>query len=146
MPKATFTHRAETSRGPDVVWERLQQAETWANIGPVDKVWDPEHDAAGSLLRYKWSSRVGPTRYRGTAEVVASDDGRMMQLDLDGGEVAGVLTTSIESTADGAVIAVTLDITSKGTLSSMFFPLVADAVGRGLPEQVVRFATSIDAA
>lgn len=144
MPNATFSHEAATSRSPEEVWERLQHADTWAAIGPVEEVWDPVHDENGGLLSYRWSAHVGPTRYRGTAEVVEAEHCRIMRLDLDGGEIAGVLTTSIDGNGDGTRLVVTLSIVSRGTLSTLLFPLVADAVGRGLSEQVQRFVAALD--
>ncbi len=144
MPNATFSHEAATSRSVDEVWERLQQVETWAGIGPVEEVWDPVHDEAGDLVSYRWSAHVGPTRYRGTAEVIEAERDRLMRLDLDGGEVAGTLTTKMDRNGDGTRLVVTLRIVSRGTLSALFFPLVADAVGRVLPEQVQRFVARID--
>ena len=89
MPKATFSHRARTIHGPHVVWQQLQRAETWASIGPVDEVWSPVHDDNGALMRYEWSSRIGPTRHKDSATVVASDAGKLMRLDLDGARCRG---------------------------------------------------------
>lgn len=144
MPRATFSHRAHTVRSLGEVWERLQQVDTWANIGPVEEVWGAVHDEDGSLRSYRWSAHVGPTRYIGTATVVAADKGRLMTLELDGREIAGVLTTTILPNGDTTTVTVTLEIVSKGTLSSLFFPLVAKAVGKSLPDQVDRFVAALD--
>jgi carbon monoxide dehydrogenase subunit G len=144
MPTARFQHEAETDRTVEEVWLRLQDVETWANIGPVEEVWDPVHDEKGLLLGYHWSTSVGPTRYKGRADVVETREHSFMTLDLDGGEIAGVLTTRIEHNGGGARIVVDLRIASKGALSAMFFPLVAEVVGRGLPEQVDRFVAGLE--
>ena len=145
MPKARFSHRAYTVHSLDEVWERLQRVETWANIGPVEEVWSAVHGEDGSLRSYRWSAHVGPTRYKGTATVVAAEKGRLMTLDLDGAEVTGVLTTTILPNGHRTSVAVTLEIASNGTLSSLFFPLVAQAVGKSLPDQVDRFVAALDA-
>jgi hypothetical protein len=66
-----------------------------------------------------------------------------MRLDLDATEVVGTLTTRLSENGDEATqIEVTLEIESRGTLSTLFFPVVSDVVGRGLPSQVERFAES----
>lgn len=143
MPAASFTHAAETQSPPERVWERLQTADTWANIGPVDEVWDPVHD--GDVLRgYRWSATVGPTKYRGTARVVESTRPQRMRLELDAREMAGELITEITPNGDAATrITVTLRVESRGMLSTLFFPVVSEAVGNGLPAQVDRFAASL---
>lgn len=145
MPNASFTHRTVISQPADHVWARLQDAGTWANIGPVEEVWDEVHDESGHLQRYAWSTSVGPRAYRGHAQVIGSDPGSVMRLALDGGELAGTLTTTLSKNGDDAThIEVTLHVESRGTLSTMFFPLVAEVVGRGLPGQVEEFARSFD--
>ncbi len=141
MPKASFTHHVAIDRPAQDVWDQLQIAETWSNIGPVETVWDEEHDENGHLERYRWSTSVGPRSYRGRANVIASESGRLMRLALDASEVVGTLTTELSENGDGTThLEVTLEIVSRGTLSTMFFPVVADVVGRGLPTQVERFA------
>lgn len=144
MPRATYTHEETTQRSIADVWLRLQEVDTWSNIGPVEHVWDPVHDEAGQLVSYRWSASVGPTTYRGHAKVVDATPEQLMVLDLDGGEIGGVLTTRLSQNGNGSHIAVTLSIVSKGTLATLFFPIVSEAVGRGLPEQVRRFVAHLD--
>ena len=144
MPSASYTHEETTRRPLADVWLRLQDVETWSNIGPVEHVWDPVHDETGHLVSYRWSASVGPTTYRGHAKVVEADPEKLMVLDLDGGEIDGVLTTRLSQNGDGSHIGVTLSIVSKGTLSTLFFPIVSEAVGRGLPEQVRRFVAHLN--
>ncbi len=126
------------------LWERLQDANTYANIGPVEEVWDAEHDENGILQRYTWSTTVGRKPYEGSARTVEADNPHYLKMDLDAGEVAGSLATALEAVTDDVTnLAVTLEIVSKGTLSTLFFPVISDAVGRGLPEQVEAFAVAI---
>jgi hypothetical protein len=145
MPRASFTHHVTVPRSVDEIWDQLQIAETWSNIGPVEDVWDAEHNDNGLLQRYRWSTSVGPRSYRGRATVVASEPGHLMRLDLDATEVVGTLTTRLAKNGNDATqLEVTLEIVSRGTLSTLFFPVVSDAVGRGLPAQVERFAESFE--
>ncbi len=141
MPSATFTHVATTPRTAEEVWNRLQNADTWANIGPVGKVWDPVHEGE-SLVSYRWDTKVGPTRYEGTAVVSEAVPAARMKLDLDAREVRGSLTTDLAAGAEGTSISVTLVVESRGMLSTMFFPVISEAVGSGLPTQVEEFARS----
>ena len=144
MPSASFTHAADAAGTPEDVWDRLQRVDSWANIGPIDEVWDPTHDG-DSLQSYRWSATVGPTRYQGWAEVIESSRPHRMRLTLDAKEMVGELTTDISANGDGATrIIVTLAVESRGMLSTLFFPVVSEAVGNGLPKQVEAFADSLD--
>lgn len=143
MPSASFSHEAHIEASPATVWASLQTAETWADIGPINEVWDPHHDHDGSLAAYKWSADVGPTTYRGSSLVVVSETDQRMRLDLDSSEVTGALEALLIPNGTGTNIRVTLDIESKGFLATMFFAAVAKAVGNGLPEQVDRFAANL---
>lgn len=144
MPRATFTHQAVAGTAPEEVWESLQEAETWSNIGPVEDVSDPETDDEGNLIRFRWATTVAAKRYPGIATVREAEPGERMILDLDAREVVGRLETHLEPDGDGrTIVTVTLEVVSRGTLSTLFFPLVSEAVARGLPAQVDRFAESL---
>lgn len=143
MPQASFTHSVELTRPPNEVWVALQDAATWSGIGPVDDVWDPSHAADGTLESFRWSAHVGPTKYKGTAVVAAADGPRHMKLNLDSSEVKGSLVADIDGDSSPS-LAVTLEVVSKGAMASLFFPIIAEAIGRGLPEQVERFADLIN--
>ena len=67
-----------------------------------------------------------------------------MLLALDAREVVGALEARLEANGDGTtVVTVTLEVQSRGTLSTMFFPVVSEAIAKGLPAQVERFASSL---
>jgi hypothetical protein len=143
MPSASFSHTVELTCPPDAIWMRLQDAATWSGIGPVDDVWEPIHTADGTLTSFRWSAHVGPTKYKGTAVVAAADGPRHMKLNLDSSEVRGSLTAHIDGD-ESPTLAVTLEVISKGAMASLFFPIIAETIGRGLPEQVERFAALIN--
>lgn len=141
MPEATFSHAATVLTPRRQIWDRLQDIATWSQIGPVEEVWDPVHNEAGELVSYRWSTSVGPRRYEGTAVRVNGHAPERLQLALDGGELSGTLTTSLTALSDHETeIAVDLSIQPRGMLSTMFFSVVSDVVGRGLPSQVEHFA------
>jgi len=144
MPRATFTHQAVADATIAAVWQQLQQAETWANIGPIENVTDPRGSAGGLLESFRWSTTVAMKRYNGTADVVTAEVGKRMKLDLDAREVAGSLETHLEPNGkETTVVTVTLEVISRGTLSTLFFPVMSEAIAKGLPVQVDRFADSL---
>ena len=144
MPRATFTHQATADASTDAVWDSLQQAETWAGIGPVEDVSDAEITVDGLLQSFRWSTTVGMKRYPGTARVASYELGEHMKLELDAREVAGTLETHLSPNGEGTtVVTVTLEVVSRGTLSTLFFPVVSETIAKGLPEQVDRFAAGL---
>ena len=144
MPRATFTHQATALAGTEEVWTALQTAETWANIGPVEDVRDPEIDDTGHLRSFRWSATVASRRYPATARVSKLAPNERMKLDLDAREVVGSLEAHLEPNGDGTtIVTVTLEVVSRGTLSTLFFPVVSEAIAKGLPTQVEHFAASL---
>lgn len=144
MPRATFTHQAIAAAPVGAVWERLQDADTWANIGPVEDVHDPAVGESGALQSFRWSASVAAKRYPGTARVTVAVIEERMVLDLDAREVIGSLETHLEPNGDGStIVTVTLEVVSRGTLSTLFFPIVSEAIAKGLPAQVENFANSL---
>jgi hypothetical protein len=143
MPTASFAHTARTTRTVDEVWAALQSEQTWSRIGPVEEVWDPVV-VDGALRSFSWRTTVGPTSYRGSAVVRDASPNRM-HLDLDAGEIAGSLTADLAAVpgGDGTAVTVTLVVTSRGMLSTLFFPVVTEAVSSGLPRQVDEFAAAL---
>lgn len=124
------------------MWAALQDATTWSGIGPVDDVWDASHDDDGELQGFQWSAHVGPTKYKGSARVAVAAEPHHMKLHLDSSELSGALIADIDDD-DPSTLAVTLEVVSKGSLAAMFFPIIAEAIGRGLPQQVEEFAAAL---
>jgi hypothetical protein len=145
MPRASFSHSVELTRPPEEVWASLQDAQTWSGIGPVDHVWEPSHADDGTLESFQWSAHVGPSNYKGSAVIAAANAPTHMKLDLDSSELKGSLIADIDDKEETR-LAVTLEVTSKGTMGALFFPLISEAIGRGLPAQVEEFAASLNGA
>ena len=144
MPRAKFTHQATADATVEAVWESLQQAETWADIGPVEDISDAEITPDGLLQSFRWSTTVAMKRYPGTARVTSSEIGEHMKLELDAREVAGTLETHLSPNGERTtVVTVTLEVISRGALSTLFFPVVSEAIANGLPAQVDRFAAGL---
>lgn len=140
MPSATFQHTTTIDAAPEAVWVGLQNPTVWESIGPVQKVWDPVIED-GILAGFQWSTDIGGVVYKGTGTATFQDPPDQYQLVLDTSEMAGTITVDLSPrSTSGTVVEVTVELASKGLLSSMFFPLVSRAVGDGLPDQVEEMA------
>jgi len=143
MPSATFTETIAIDAAPGEVWDRLQAPDIWASVGPVQKVWDPTIDD-GVLRNFKWSMNIGGKVYDGVGTALEHDRPHRYVLDLDAGEMAGKVSTDLSAgNPGGTVIAVSIELRSKGMLSSLFFPAIKNAVGSGFPDQVADMATQL---
>lgn len=143
MPSQTFTHEATTSAPVDEVWAALDRPETWEAVGGVDRVYDPVVDADGRLQGFSFDTRAGGKAYRGTATPHERVEGRKMAWHVKNPEVYGVTSVELEPGGAGTRIAVRLEVESAGLLSSMFFPIIAGAIGNGLPRAVDEFAAEL---
>ena len=117
------------------------------NLGehrPVEEVTDSHQDESGQLVSFLWTTTVAKKHYTGTAAVSDAVLGERMTLDLDAREVAGTLEAHLAENGHGmTTVTVTLEVVSRGTLSTLFFPVVSEAVAKGLPRQVDSFAESL---
>jgi uncharacterized protein YndB with AHSA1/START domain len=144
MAGTAFTHTVTVDAPIEKVWDRLQAASTWENVGPVERVWDPVHGDDGRLLGYHWSTTVGGRPYEGTAKTVASHPHESMLLALDGGEVMALLTTALEAAGDGrTTIEVIMEIEPKGMMGTLFFPVITAAVRNGLRDHLEEFGARV---
>lgn len=141
MPGDTFSHTAVAASGPDAVWATLQHAATWQGLGVIDDVHGEVRDD-GRLRSFRWTATVAGTRHDGHAVVTAAEEGRSMTLALDTDAIAGELVVTLAPDGDGSTLSVTLAARSRSMLAGMFWGVVADALRRGLPQQVERFAAT----
>lgn len=143
MPKQTFLHSATTSASVNRVWDALQQPDTWATIGGVDRVTDPVIDDRGRLQGFSFHTSAGGMRFTGKATPHAYEEGRLMAWRVDNSEVRGLTTVTLSGSHGGTRIEVTIELEPVGMLASMFFPAVATAVGNGLAAAVDSFARGL---
>ena len=141
MPGDTFSHTADARAPIGDVWMALQEAETWAHIGPVNEVWDAEYDS-DRLVAYRWSADAAGRRWEGTARVIEAIEGKSTSLALESPELKGTLTTSLLESGEGTSITVTLEARAVGMLATLFWGVVKQALGSGLPHQVEQFAAT----
>lgn len=127
----------------DEVWEALDRPQTWEAFGGVDRVYDPVVDADGRLHGFSFETRAGGRAYQGTATPHERIEGRKMAWHVQNSEVHGVTSVELQPGGSGTRIAVRLEVQSAGLLSSMFFPIIAGAIGNGLPKAVDEFAADL---
>lgn len=143
MPSASYAHTVTTSRSAADVWKRLNDPDTWLAIGPVEGIDNAESSAEGHLEGFDWYTTIGPRKITGTARVTESTKNKSMTLSLDAGELVGDLSASLDKNGRGSDLTVSIDITSRGGMASLFFPVISEVLGRGLPEQVEEFAAGL---
>lgn len=141
-PVAAANHTVHIPAPPDSVWWRLQQAETWAALGPVTRVWDADHDAHGFLRSYRWSADAGIQSVEGTASTTSAERDRHFEVELSASGISGSLRADITPNSSGCDLTVTLTLQPDGFLLAAVFPMVARAITSGLPGQVEEFADS----
>lgn len=120
------------------MFDALQNPGTWEGVGPIDEVWDAEHDDL-LLTSFRWRARAAGRTWDGTATRTDEESRSSMTLELDSPEVSGAITVSIVPDAGGSHLEVTIRARSKGLLSGMFWGIIADAIRTGLPRQVEDF-------
>ncbi len=143
MPSATFTETVEINATPGEVWDRLQAPDIWQSVGPVQKVWDPTIED-GVLQTFRWSTNIGGKVYKGDGRALQHSRPARYELLLDTSEMSGTISVDLTAGNPGGTSAVvSIELKSKGMLSSMFFPAIKKAVGSGFPEQVADMATEL---
>lgn len=129
-----------TSAPLETVWSALDEPGTWEAIGGVQRVFDPQIDDEQRLRGFSFDTVAAGKKYVGRATPNAREEGRLMSWDIANSEVRGVTTVELASAGTNTTITVTLEVHSAGLLSGMFFPVIASAIGNGLPRSVDDFA------
>ena len=143
MPGQTFQHAAVTSASVSDVWKALDEPGTWEAIPGVDRVIDPVVDADGRLRRFSFESDVGGRKYLGEATPARREEGRLMAWNIDSSEIKGKVAIEIAPEDQGTKVQVRLDVEGAGVLGSMFFPVIASAIGSGFPATVEEFVAGL---
>lgn len=145
MPARVFTHTALTSETVDGAWMALQDPATWGSIGGVDEVYGAHHADDGTLVSYRFRASAGGRRYEGVARTVLAEPRRLMVVEVETPELEGVIKVTLTASNPHTEVTVELTVRSRGTLATLFFPVVAAAIGSGLPSSVEEFAARLEA-
>lgn len=143
MPSQTFSENAWTSAPIQEVWAALDRPDTWQAIGGVDRVYDPAIDDQGRLRGFSFETVAGGKRHTGTAKPNQRVEDSTMAWNVESSEVRGTTRVDLEADGDGTRVTVTVHVESVGFLSSMFFPVIAGALGKGLPTAVEEFVAGL---
>ena len=142
MPRETFTYTSIASAPISEVWAALDKPETWEAIGGVDRVLDPVIED-GQLKGFSFETITRGKTYLGQARPDRRDEGRLMSWSIANSEIEGKMAVALATTEERTRVTVTLDVESRGLVSTMLFPVIAGALGRGLPKAVDDFAKSL---
>jgi hypothetical protein len=144
MPIEAFQATATTTAPVDVAWEAIQRPEAWEGIAGVDQVSYPTFGADGSLVSFRMSATAAGRSYPGIAEVVESTPAASMRLHLTTSELSATIHISLFPGETDTEVAIDLEIRSRTFTAGLFFPIIADVIGRGLPAAAEDFARRMD--
>ncbi|MGH8914366.1 MAG: SRPBCC family protein [Acidimicrobiia bacterium] len=145
MPSQTFQHAASTPAAIGTVWKMLDEPRTWEAVPGVDRVVDPVVDAWGRLQGFSFDSKVGGKTHRGRADPAGREEQRLMAWDITTSEMKGKVAVGLSPADRGTRVYVRLDVDGVGMLGSLFFPVIATAIGAGFADTVDDFVESLGA-
>ncbi len=143
MSGKSFQHEAVTPVPVSDVWKSLDEPTTWEAIPGVDRVIDPVVDGDGRLRSFSFESEVGGRKYLGEATPARRDEARLMAWNIDSSEIKGKVAIEIAPEDHGTKVKVRLDVEGAGMLGSMFFPVIASAIGSGFTATVEEFVAGL---
>ena len=144
MSRDSFTHTAIANANRTTVWEALDKPETWEQIGGVDRVTDSIIDDDGHLRGFTFESVAAGISYKGQASPNDREELSSVAWNIETSELLGITRVVLNDAGGGTQITVNLEVESVGMLSSLFFPVIAAAIGNGLPEAVEKFADTFN--
>ena len=122
------------------VWATFDNPTTWESIGGINEVYDARFSSTGQLEGFSFDTEVVGKKYVGTATPAQRVEGSVMGWHVRNSEIKGQLRVQLTDESPGTRIEVTLDVESVGFMSGMFFPVIANTIGSGLPSTVDAFA------
>lgn len=143
VPSQTFSHSSSTTATIEEVWSALDRPETWEAIGGVDRVFDAEIDPEGRLQGFAFETVAGGKSYTGVASPHRRVEGETMAWNVKSSEIRGITEVDLDGDGETTTVTVTLHVESAGLLSAMFFPVIAGAIGKGLPGAVDGFVSGL---
>ncbi len=145
MAPDTFTHTTVVAAARPRVWDSLQDPEVWGEIGGVDRVFDPVHDQDGVLRRYGFLVTVGGRGHQGHAETTEVVAPERMVVAVTTAELRGGIAVELgDADSQATRMSVLLSLEATGFLTSLLLPVIARAVGSGLPRHVEDFARRLE--
>ena len=143
MPSKTFHQSAIADALIDRVWEALNDPKSWESVPGVDRILESLVDHEGQLQGFSFESIAAGKKYLGRAIPAGREHEKMMAWDIDTSEIRGRIIVDLHGADPGTRVDVSLRMESVGVLSSVFFPVIAAAIGEGFPKTVQDFARGL---
>jgi len=143
VPSRTFQHSAIADALLGRVWAALNDPKSWESVPGVDRILESAVDTEGQLQGFSFESLAAGRKYLGRAAPAGREFERMMAWDIETSEVRGRIIVSLSEADARTRVDVSLRMESVGVLSSVFFPVIASAIGDGFPKTVEDFARGL---
>jgi carbon monoxide dehydrogenase subunit G len=125
------------------VWRALNDPQSWESIPGVDRILESVVDDGGQLQGFSFESVAAGKRYLGRALPAGRESEKMMAWDIETSEIRGRIIVGLQEANPGTRVDVSLRMESVGVLSSVFFPVIASAIGESFPNTVQEFARGL---
>jgi len=143
VPRRTFQHAAIADAPAVTVWAALNDPKSWESVPGVDRILESVIDQEGQLQRFTFESIAAGKRFLGRASPAGRELEKMMAWDIETSEILGLVIVRLRAIEDATRVDVSLRMDSVGVLSSVFFPVIASAIGDGFPKTVQDFANGL---
>ena len=121
----------------------MDDPKSWEAISGVDRVLDPVVDPEGHLQGFSFESVAAGKKYLGRARPAGREPQRMVAWDIETSEMRGRVVVGLSPWTVTPGSTSSLRIESVGMLSSVFFPVIAAAIGDGFRRTVDEFARTL---
>ena len=143
MPSRSFQHTAIADAPIASVWGALNDPKSWESVPGVDRILESVIDQEGQLQSFSFETLAAGKRYLGRALPAGRELEKMMAWDIETSEIQGRIIVGLGVADEGTRVDVMLRLESVGVLSSVFFPVIASAIGDGFPKTVQDFARGL---
>ncbi len=143
MPSQTFQHSSVATAPVARVWAAMDDPKSWEAISGVDRVFDPLVDPEGHLQGFSFESVAAGKQYLGRARPAGREPQKMVAWDIETSEMRGRVVVGLSPMDGDTRVHVSLRVESVGMLSSVFFPVIASAIGEGFAGTVDEFARTL---
>jgi hypothetical protein len=141
----SFSHSIRLDVDRSDAWPRLHEVSTWAGIGGISEVSDATHDE-GALTGFSFLVEAAGSKVRGQATVTGATEPELLVMAITSSEIVGEITVRLAANdASGTKLRIVLEMRAKGFLAGMFYPIIAQTVGKNLPTQVEEFGRLLSA-
>ncbi|MGQ0848201.1 MAG: hypothetical protein ACT4OP_03645 [Actinomycetota bacterium] len=143
MPEQQFRHTGFAPASTNVCWQALQRPETWLGIGGVRSIDHPTFDQGGGLTGYRFTVDVAGSTYHGTATRLAHEPPKLLEMAIDSDIVGGLVAVLLDGNLEGTKVTVEMQMTSRGFLATMLFPVITGAVATGFDRTADAFIAAL---